>query len=995
MNTSKVFKFGVTGALQRSKTVHAEATGHPMERAHCIAFGPFRLDTTHACLWREEQVLTLRPRVFAVLRYLAERPGRLVTKAELRQHVWAGTSVTDTVLRVCIREIRAVLGDSAEAPQYLQTVGGRGYRFLVPRDGSVPPLVAAGPIVGRQHEVEALETWFQRAAMGDCQLVFVSGEAGVGKTTVLDLFVARLAAGSVVRIGKGQCVEPYGEGELYLPWLDALGRLGRGPDGQAILPVLRRYAPMWLIQLPGLVGDVELERLQRQVQGATQARMVRELAEALAVLTADTPLVLVLEDLHWADSSTVQCLAYLAQRREPARLLVLGTYCPVEMVHQAHPLRGMVQELCGRGQGVELRLERLPAADVGAYVAGRLGGPVAASLAAFIHVRTDGHALFMVNVVEHLVQQGLLVRRDGQWTLRAGAEAVSLPEGLQQLLMRRIETLPPEARLVLEAASVVGKEFAVAAVAAGAQCPVEDVEVVCEELVAQHHFITDTGLTVWPDGTSSGSYQFQHALYQQALYEQLGSTRRARLHQRIGARLEASYGARAAEIASQLAIHYERGYETHHAVYYLQQVGENAVRRNAHHEAVAALTKGLTLLTTLPDSPERFRHELTLQITLGGLLIAAKGLAAPEVANVYTRALALCQQVGETPQLSQALCGLMQFHLSQAQLRTSGGLGQQLFHLAHRQPDAVLPFKGHVALGAVAFYRGDLVTAHAHLEQSLRLYDIPPPSTLIFRDLWLGHDPMVMARAIMALALWEMGYADQAQQRSQEALALAQQGGHVPSLLLAELFATQLSHCRRDMAATQAYANALIALGVQQGFTLRWEQGRLFRWWVLAMQGDAVAGVTYILQSLAVQQSVGPKLMRPYFLSLLAKAYGQAGQPATGLTVLAEALTLEATTEERWWEAELHCLKGALLLQLPIPDVPQAEASLHQALDVARSKQAKALELRAALSLSRLWQQHGRRIEARELLAPIYGGFTEGFDTADLQEARALLDALA
>ena len=251
------------------------------------------------------------------------------------------------------------------------------------------------------------------------------------------------------------------------------------------------------------MSEAELERLQGRLHGTTPARMLRELAEALEVLTADRVLVLVLEDVQWSDRSTVEALAYLAQRREPARLLVLGTYRPVEVPLQGHPLRGLVQELCGRGQAEELRLEFLTAEDVAAYVTGRLGGPVAAPLTALVAARTDGNALFMVNIVEHLVQQGLVVRQAGKWTLREGAEApvASLPEGLRQLLLRRIEALAPEARRVLEAASVVGETFAVAAVAAGVQCAIEDVEAVCEGLAAQRHFLDDTGWTVWPDGT--------------------------------------------------------------------------------------------------------------------------------------------------------------------------------------------------------------------------------------------------------------------------------------------------------------------------------------------------------------------------------------------------------------------------------------------------------------------------------------------------------------
>jgi predicted ATPase/DNA-binding winged helix-turn-helix (wHTH) protein len=722
-----------------------------MESEHRITFGPFCLDleVTHGRLWRGEHIIALRPRSLAVLRYLVEHAGRLVTKAELRQQVWTGTHVTDTVLRVCVRDIRAALGDEAAAPQYVATVGQQGYRFLVQGDGNVSPPVLAGPIVGRQREVDTLEGWFQRAARGERQLVFLSGDAGVGKTTVLDLWLTRLVAGGAVRSGRGQCTEHYGEAEPYLPLLDALGRLSHGPHGHEIVTVLRRYAPMWLVQLPGLLGDAELEWVQRQVQGATRARMIRELAEALEMLTADTPLVVVLEDLHWSARSTVECLAALAQRQEPARLLVLGTYRPVETVLRAHPLRGLVQELEGRGQVVDLRLEFLPAEDVTAYVAGRLGGPVAPPLAAFVHARTDGNALFMVNLVEHLVQQGLVRRQAGQWTLREGAAVHELPTGLRQLLLRRIEALAPAARRVLEVASVMGDTFVVPAVAAGLEEAVVEVEAVCDALAVQEYMIADSGLCVWPDGTRGGSYRFRHALYQQVLYEQVGATRRAQLHGRIGARLAVGYGGQAGDLAATLALHAERGGEAQQAVQYWQQAGEQAARRNAYHEAAAYLTKGLTVLATLPDSPERTHHELTLLLSLGELLMVAKGLGAPEAGEVYTQAHRICQQVGEPRQLFQVLRGLYRFHGTQAQLHTAGELSQQLLHLAHHQDDINLVLEGHMAMGSVAILRSDLVTARAHLEQSLRLCDsqVPPLSSSG------GNADQVITLALLAQAL--------------------------------------------------------------------------------------------------------------------------------------------------------------------------------------------------------------------------------------------------
>ena len=608
-----------------------------MDQEHAIAFGPFRLETTQGRLWRGDQVIALRPRSLAMLGYLAAHPGRLVTKAEMLQQVWADTHVTDSVLRTSVQEIRAALGDAAAAPQYLATVGRRGYRWLAGSDLEGPPALTAGPLVGRQGEVAALEGWWQWAAHGTRQLVFVSGEAGVGKTTVVELFLARLATGSGAWTARGQCVEHYGEGEPYLPFVEALGQLGHGPERDAVLAVLRRYAPLWLVQLPGLVSEPELERLQSRLQGTTRARMLRELAEALEVLTADRVLVLVLEDLQWSDPSTLECLLYLAQRREPARLLVLGTYRPVEVLLQGHPLRGIVQELGGRGQGVDLQLEFLSAADVAAYVAGRLGGPVAAPLAAFVYQRTDGNALFMVTIVEHLVQQALVVRHAGQWRLseRSEAQRESMPGGLRGLLRRRIEALPPATRQVLEAASVVGETFAVAAVAAGVQAPVEDVEGVCAGLAAQQHLLADNGWTVWPDATSGGRYRFQHALYHQVLYESLGTARRVQLHQRIGVRLEEGYGARAGEIAAQLAVHFEQAGTVQRAVDYWQQTGNNAGRRHAYPEALTALRKGLTLLATLPENPARTQHELTLLLSLGALLIIAKGAPAPDVGEVY------------------------------------------------------------------------------------------------------------------------------------------------------------------------------------------------------------------------------------------------------------------------------------------------------------------------------------------------------------------------
>src|SRR5262249_36081826 len=503
------------------------------------------------------------------------------------------------------------------------------------------------------------------------------------------------------------------------------------------------------------------------------------------------------------------------------------------------------------------------------------------------------------------------------------------PEEVRQLLLRRLDALPAAAREVLAVASVVGPAFAAAAVAAGTQGPVEAVEAVCDGLVTEHRVLEDTGVTVWPDGTRGGGYRFPQARPQQGLSGALGPRGGAQLHRQVGARLESGYGAQAGDIAAQLALHCERGGEVARAVPYLQQAADTATRRQAYPEAIAALTKGLALLATLPESPARAGHELTLLLLLGPRLMAAQGYAVPAVGESYTRALTLAQQVGEPRHRGQALQGLARFHLVQAQLRRAGELCQQYCDLAADHHDPTLRQEGALDLGLIAFYRGDLGTAQAQLEHWRHL-GAPPRRSPLF----IPHEDAsgVCHSFYGAMVLWALGYADQAQQWGQDELAQAQQGEPTPTLASAHLFAALLAQHRRDVAATQASAEAVLALALAQGLEHRVAQGRLLRGWALALQGDAATGMAQMEQGWGAVQRTGLQLYRPYFLALLAEAYGQAGQPAAGLPCLAEAVTRVATTEERWWEAEVSRLQGELLLRLPRPDLPQATACFHQAL---------------------------------------------------------------
>jgi predicted ATPase len=539
-----------------------------MTKRRSLTFGSFRLDLLQSRLWRETQSIAIRPQALTVLRYLVLHADRLVTKEELFQHVWEGRHVTDTVLRGCIHAIRVALDDTAATPQYVETVGRQGYRFRLGR--AAPRLRPADtrPVVGRQGEVEWLRECWVWALAGRRQLGMLSGETGIGKTTVVDLFVESLATQREVGIGRGQCVETYGDGEPYLPVLEALGQLGQSPHHEALLSVLQRYAPTWLVQLPALISGAERERLQRQLQGVTPARMLRELVEALEALTTTTPLVLILEDLHWSDVATVNALTYLAQRRESARFLLLGTYRPADVVIQAHPLRGVLQELRGRGLCEELPLELLLPEDVGAYVAARLGGEVTAALTALLYHQSEGNALFMVNLLEHLVEQGVVYQEGDQWTIRDPQTAVtSLPDALQLLITRRLEMLSRDTQRVLEVASVAGDVFATVAVAAGLDVPVDHVDTICDTLAQQHAFLEPAGLVEWPDGTLSGCYRFQHALYRQVLAARLGDLQRVQVHRRLaGEGAAQDSGLQTPMLTTQLAFHFGHGQVSYRAV---------------------------------------------------------------------------------------------------------------------------------------------------------------------------------------------------------------------------------------------------------------------------------------------------------------------------------------------------------------------------------------------------------------------------------------------
>jgi DNA-binding winged helix-turn-helix (wHTH) protein/predicted ATPase len=993
-----------------------------VQRDFQILFPPFRLDAAEGRVWRGSRHIVLRPKSFDLLLYLLDHAGKLLTKETLLGAIWPYTHVSDAVLRGCIREIRQALDDISHAPKFIETVHRRGYRFIAqpqrvlqaqaPSNGRVAARPHTAPVdepdgcsltepagvVGREGEFAQFQRWLRAALRGERQINFVVGEPGIGKTTVVESFLTTALAQTGAWVGYGQCVEHYGAGEAYMPVLEALGRLCRGAWREQIVPVLEQCAPTWLIQMTALLAASHVEQLERKVRGTSHERMLRELADAVEVLTENQLLVLVIEDLHWADYSTLELISVLARRREPARLLLIGTYRPMDLQPSGHPLRAVEQELLLHGHSEKLPLCFLSESAVAQYLGLRFPRVILPDdLARLVHTRTEGNPLFMVNMVDYLIAQGAIAQVEEKWKLKLdlGKVGLGVPENLRQMIEKQIETLSTDEQRMLEAASVAGMVFSAASVAAALACDIDAVEQRCSALAHRGYLLTQFKDREWPDGTMAACYGFIHQLYQEVLYAQVTAGRRARLHQRIGERQEEAFAGRAGNVAGELAVHFEAGRDYWRAVRYLEQTAENALKRHANREAIGHLTRALELLGRLPDCAERTRRELALQTTLGPALIATKGYTAPEVGAVYDQARQLCYRVSDPAQLRRVLRGLWVLNYMRAELFTARALGEQLLALAEAERDPTLYLEAHYALAATLSCIGEFSGACDHAEQAIALYD---PESHCSHTLFYGQDPGVFSLLWASMDLWFLGYPDRALKRSQNMLILAHEAAHPFSLTIALLMAAVLHQLRREPLIAQQHIVTATVVASEQGFPFVLAWGPILQGWVLTARG-AKEGVDQMCKGTASLQATDTGWFRPYHLALLAEAYGHIGRPRDGLEVVRKALAESEATGQRFFDAELHRLQGELNFRLKrhgrdLETQGKAQACFMKAIDIARVSGARSLQLRATMSLSRLWHSTGKNKDAHRELAEIYSSFSEGLDTADLREAKALLGRL-
>lgn len=965
----------------------------------------FRIDTARRRLWQGATEVALAPKPLAVLCAFVERPGEILAREDLEAKVWPDVRVTDAVLRYTIRQLRRTLGDDAAHPSFIATVPRRGWKLiaqvrvdaddgtreLTPCAPDLGPHPAdATPIAGRDGELRRLGDALDCAHRGEARLVFLTGEAGIGKTTLLHEFLRRAADRRDTLVAAGECVPHYGSEEPYLPAIGALERLVAKVGETHAADILRRYAPAWLAQLPGLAAPEEQAQLAPTVLGTTAARMLRQFARAIEKFSTDHTVVLAFDDVHWGDAASLELISFLLHRPRPLRLLLLATIRPAEMANLPGVLVPIKRDLEIHGLSEEILLDGISRSAVEEYVAQRFRNDAradgqASGISAFVHRWTEGNPLFMVSVVDQLIARGVLREHDGALVLDSPPPALEAPSTIRRLIEEELDRVPPEHRAILETASVASMEFSAATVAAGAHTDVETVEQYCEALIESGRFLRAAGEDVWPDGTISSRYRFGHALYREILAEGLPAARRARLHREIGLERERAWGADAPRIAGELAHHFEQAGDGQRALGYFATAGDRAARRYANREAVAYLRKALRLLRAQPSSTERDDVELLLRLSASAPLAATQGYASADLADNLNRITALTRTTEATEASLPILLGLWSLHIVRGDLKEARKLGDRLVDIAATSEDRITHLQAQRVVGGTSFFAGEFPKARAHLEASLEGYDIAAHGPL---DYSFGDDPVVLSLSYSALVLWFQGHADRALVEAEHSIAIGRALGHPPSLAFALSYAAILHQLRRDPARALPVVEELIALTEEEDVPLWFSLGRIVRGWAWSAEGRGDDGVAELRAGLHGWEATGADLARPHYVGLLAEALGVIGEVDEGLELLTTAGALIERTGQRAFEPERWRLEGELL-QAAGRD--GAVECYRRALRIARRLGAPALALRAAMSLSRCPLSTSERRRVYRALGEVRSSLNEGADTRDLLEADELL----
>jgi predicted ATPase/class 3 adenylate cyclase len=842
------------------------------------------------------------------------------------------------------------------------------------------------PLVDREEELGLLMRRWQQAKAGDGSVVLISGEPGIGKSRIAQTVLERLSAEPHTRL-RYFCLPHREDSPLYpaISQLEHAARFRREDTAEQRLDKMEavlaegtddvgRIAPLFaeLLSIPTAGRYPSLELSPPKLKEMTLQAQVAQLER----LAARQPVLMVTEDAHWSDPTSLELLDLLIERIPSLPVLLIITFRP------EFPARWV-----GRPHVTLLTLNRLAPRQRAEMIMHVVVGKVLPKeIADQIMDRSDGVPLFIEEMTKAVIESGALTESVGRHT--AGTlPTLAIPTTLHASLMARLDRLAP-VREVAQIAAILGRRFSHELISAVTEIPQQ----VLNNALAQ---LVDAELIYRRGTPPDAEYTFKHALVQDAAYQSLLRSKRQQYHLQIAEVLEQRFPEIAEAQPELLAHHYSEAVITDKAIPYWQAAGQKAVRRSANAEAINHLTKGVDLLKTTPENPERFQRELTLLLALGTPLTDTKGFASPEVSAVYSRARELCRQVGGgVRQLFPVLWGMWLFYNARAEHEVAREMGEECYRLAESAGDPELLIAAHHARGVTLSLLGDVPASLKHLQQAIALYnpDRHRDRSLISRIACCSQE---------AHAFWFLGQPDQALEKSNEALKLNQKLSRPLSLAQALAMAASVHQYVRDARMCKTQAEAAVALSTEHGFPFWRAIGTILRGWALAETNEFETGIAEMRRGLAALRATGAECLRPYYLALLAELHDRTGQAQEGLNLLSEAQAAADRNGERWWQAEIYRLKGELMLKQCRIEVStaenemEAETHFHRALDTARRQGGTSFELRAALSLARLWQKQGKRAEARSTLAGIYGRFTEGFGTADLQEAKTLLDEVS
>ena len=967
-----------------------------------LYFADYQLDPAQG-LKRSRRDVRITPKSLSLLYLLAQRAGQVVTKEEIFRLVWPDTAVSDSALTSCIQELRDALCDDAKQPRFIETLHRRGYRFVAQTSGDVaadrPPAVAVpfprtgAHFVGRETLVQQMLKAWAAATQGVRQILFITGEAGVGKTTLVSAVLARAISLGPVRATWAECVQHTGVGEPYEPLLEAITRLCRQPGGEQLLPVLEHHAPTWLAQLPALLSPPRLAALQRNTAGTTRERMLRELTGALEAITLQTPLILWLEDLQWSDVSTLDWLAAFAAHPEPARLLLIGTFRANEVAGTEHRLATLPHELGLKGLCRELVLYGLDESAIAEYAKLRFPCPnghleTFGDLAPLVYRHTAGNPLFLVNVFGDLVERGLIVEREGNWSLphRITARDLRIPESIQRAISTQIDRLQTDERLLLESASVAGMNFTLSVVATVTGISLYEAESALTSLARRQRFIRRSDMLNNSTGRVMSGFEFMHVLYREAFNQRILPERLEELHRRVGACKEALDAQTSQQMAVELAMHFELGRESQRAVFYLEQAAQNARSRSAYSEAQNHLNKALVLLRQLPLTPERMEREAVLLIGLGGTFQATHGWGAKQAEEAFSEARILLQNLGKDARLFAALWGLWLFDWGRGFLDEARELVNDLLTIAGRTNDGATLLQAHHAAWATAFSRGDIEATLLHTEEGLRLYAEERDSALM--SSFGNHDARVCCQMFRARALALKGRIEEATRNSLASVQHARKLAHPFSEALALAFSSGLDQLLRNYEGTRSHAAAAIAIARDQEFRLLFAWASAFEGWAEGQLGRCEEGLQKIVASVSIVRAINCIQFQPHLLGLLADTHLKMGKTHEGIGTVEEALRVALQTGERFYESELRRLKGELRFTEGRNSLVSAEQDLFEASKISRDQGATLFGLRSTASLARLWLHSGKHREAKELIAQTLAeaaGLAHSRDLAELE----------